>query len=98
MSAVTCAQKPEQGDVVQHKAGELIVPDLEADPTARAFAAVDRYLSALGMGQEPVGDLEGEFVENVLRFSVRFGVSAEAWLEAGAAASTLRRAGFVVDD
>ena len=69
-------------------------PEPNADPVEAARASIERYLNQLAAGTHARGDLEDEFVRHVVRFSVRMGISEEAWIAIGVPERVLERSGY----
>lgn len=74
------AATPRQGSIGAVCSGEI--------------AAVARYLEQLDSGVPPCGDVVDEFVENALRYSIRNGISTNAWRIYGVPANLLKQSGL----
>ena len=56
--------------------------------------ATMRYLEQLDSGQLVHPEIEDAFIRSVVRYSVRLGLSTDAWLSVGVPAHVLRLAGM----
>ena len=56
--------------------------------------ATTRYLEELDSGQLVHPEIEDAFVRSVVRYSIRLGLSADAWRQVGVPEHVLRMAGM----
>lgn len=62
-----------------------------ADPDREAAS---RYIEYLDSGRDPHPEIEDAFIRSVVRYSIRLGISADAWRSLGVPDHVLRAAGM----